>query len=116
MQASGRKGSWGGDPSVLGSIVGRHLTSPSALVYGDNLKTAKVEPERALKFTAMWRELQQTCPNLSFKKKDLLAGFFILYNGIQYIILRVSKTTTLFQASPSNHYVWLLIRPGSNHY
>ena len=74
MQASGRKGSWDGDPSLLASITGRHLNSPSSLVYGDNPKTAKVEPERALKFTLMWGELQQTCPNLSFKKKDLLAG------------------------------------------
>lgn len=75
MQAPGRKGSWHGDPTMLAGIIGRHLSSPSALVYGDNPKTAKVEPERSLKFTVMWRELQKTCPNLSFKKKDLLVVF-----------------------------------------
>jgi hypothetical protein len=76
--AVGRKGSWDGAPSELASIIGTHLSSPSALVYGDNPQTAKVEPERALKFTLMWRELQQMCPNLSFKKKDLRAGDHIL--------------------------------------
>jgi hypothetical protein len=70
----GRKGSWDGAPSSLASITGKHLSSPSALVYGTNPLIAKVEPERALKFTLMWRELQQMCPNLSFKKKDLHAG------------------------------------------
>ena len=73
MQVLGRKGSWDGDPSSLASIIGNHLNSPSALVHSDNLKTTKVEPERALKLTLMWRELQQMCPNLSFKKKDLFA-------------------------------------------
>ena len=65
----GRRGSWDGDPSMLASIIGRHLSSPSALVYGDNNSTAKVEPERIIpRFTLMWEELQRVSPNLSLKR------------------------------------------------
>ena len=74
MPAPGRREPWDGDPTLLGAIMGRRLSSASALAYGENRNTAKVEPDRALKSTPMWHEIQQMCPNVSFKKKDLLAG------------------------------------------
>jgi hypothetical protein len=85
----GRRGSWDGDPSILASTIGRHLSSPSALVYGDSNSTAKVEPERITpRFTRMWEELQQLSPSLSFKKKDLL--LVLLYHWWKHVVFMTS--------------------------
>ena len=74
---------------MLASTIGRHLSSPSALVYGDNNSTAKVEPERITpRFTSMWEELQQLSPNLSFKKKALL--LVLLYHWWKYVVFMTS--------------------------
>eukprot|EP00972_Heterocapsa_arctica_P115026 16445651-Heterocapsa_arctica.AAC.1 len=53
---SGRKGSWDGDTQELAGIIGVHVGSPSAIVYGDNPKMAKVEPPRIAKFKTMWKD------------------------------------------------------------
>ena len=74
---------------MLASIIGQHLSSPSALVYGDSNSTAKVEPERIIpRFTLMREELQRVSPNLSFKKKDLLLAF--LYHWWKYVVFMTS--------------------------
>ena len=66
----GRIGSWEGDLDVLVAIIGRHVTSATCLVYGEDPKTAKVEPDQLKKFMEMFRELNNEAPSLSFKKKD----------------------------------------------
>ena len=74
---------------MLASTIGRHLSSPSALVYGDSNSTAKVEPERITpRFTRMWEELQQLSPSLSFKKKDLL--LVLLYHWWKHVVFMTS--------------------------
>ena len=89
IMIGGRRGSWDADPSMLASIIGRHLSSPSALVYGDNNSTAKVEPERTIpRFTPMWEELQRVSPNLSFKKKDWL--LVLLCHWWKYVVFMTS--------------------------
>ena len=89
IMIGGRRGSWDGDPSMLASIIGQHLSSPSALVYGDSNSTAKVEPERIIpRFTLMWEELQRVSPNLSFKKKDWL--LVLLCHWWKYVVFMAS--------------------------
>ena len=50
--------------------VGRHVTSPTCIVYGEDAKTAKVEPDLIKQHVEMLRELIIESPSLSFKKKD----------------------------------------------
>ena len=89
IMIGGRRGSLDGDPSMVAPILGRHLSSPSALVYGDNDSTAKMEPERIIpRFTLTWEELQRVSPNLSFKKKDLL--LVLLYHWWKFVVFMTS--------------------------
>ena len=67
----GRSCSWAGEVEVLVASLSPHIVSPDQVVYGENPSTAKIEPEKILKFSDMWVELQKLSPSMTFKKMDL---------------------------------------------
>ena len=64
----GRAASWAGESEVLVGALGPHIASPDQVVYGEKPSTAKTEPEKILKFSDMWVELQKLSPSMCFKK------------------------------------------------
>ena len=68
---SGRAASWAGESEALVAALSPHIASPDQVVYGEKPSTAKTEPEKILKFSDMWVELQKLSPSMTFKKTDL---------------------------------------------
>ena len=68
---AGRVASWAGGSQALVPTISPHIARPDQVVYGENASTAKTEPEKILKFSDMWVELQKLSPSMSFKKTDL---------------------------------------------